>query len=773
MKLSDIVLEDNSRIVPSKMNVRYKLSMLLRAWPLFLLSFVFIFISIFLYIYYSVPYYSVSNSIMVKDATKGANFFESPVFEGLNEFKSSNPVDNEMDVIKSGILMRKVLEDLELYNNYYYVNRFKRKTAIFHENLPFKLEMMDVFEPKNPREEKEMKIVELQKEYVIAQLNGNYVKFETNKEVKTEYARFRLSYPSETKWGVLESPILVEFKKPSELAGIFSSNLEVETKDKLSSVLYITLEEIVPQRGVLVLDQLVNEYNEQLSEDKKEVAKKSLEFLNSQIEHTLSELNTMELSIESFKNSRNVVNVQSDSKVYQENYIKNNREISDLENQIEIYTNVLEVVSNDSEGDISSLSSLIRSDSYLTNTMNEYQDSKAIIVEYEKALMPDNPLMVKQKSILNSAKNNIISHIGINKKQLEITLQNLKNENAQFASKSNSAPRLERQYEEISRDLGIKKEHYLYLIKKKEETALFIASVPSNQAKVIDSASFGYVPVKPYPPVLYIAGLFFSFTIPFAWVFGGSLLSDKIVGRSDLSSVSDVDVLGEISYCKTNDIFAINYKSNTAVSEQFRLIRSNFNYKSDGDQSKAILVTSSISGEGKTFFTINFAKSLSMVGKRVAVLEYDLRKKGLKNDLNIKSEKGISNFLTSDDFTLQDLMDSGNEVNGITFFQVGNIAEDPAENLHSRKNAEFISMLKRNYDYVVIDTSPIGLVSDALALAELVDYSIFIVRYDYTSKKNLDFFIDINNTNRLKNPMIVINGSKKSEAYTYGHYSYN
>ncbi|WP_439489754.1 GumC family protein [Algoriphagus sp.] len=710
---------------------------------------------------------------MLKDATKGANFFENPVFEGLNEFKSSNPVDNEMDVIKSGLLMGKVLEDLDLYNNYYILNRFNRKTAVFYENLPFRLDMKEVFQIADPKEKKEMLLLELHQDYVLAEINDQLVKIETNKEVKSRYARFTLTYDVQPELGPLAFPILIEFKSPAELAGTFSANLEVETKDKQSSVLYITLLEKVPQRGALVLDQLVIEYNEQLSEDKKEVAQKSLEFLDSQIMQTLAELSLMEQGIESFKNTRNVVNVQTDTQVYQENYIRNNKEISDLENQIEIYTTVLEVVSNDSEGDISGLSSLIRSDSYLTNTMTEYQDAKAKITEYEKSIMPDNPLMIKQKSILNAARTNIISHIGINKKQLEITVQNLRNENAQFANKSNAAPRLERQYEEISRDLGIKKEHYLYLIKKKEETALFIASVPSNQAKVIENASFGYIPVKPYPPVLYMAGLFLSFTIPFAWVFGGSLLSDKINARSDLSGVSDIEVLGEISYVKNNDIFAINYKNNSAISEQFRLIRSNFNYKSNADDCKAIMITSSISGEGKTFFALNFAKSLSMVGKRVAVLEYDLRKKGLKNDLKIQSEKGISNYLTSEDFTLKELMESGNEINGITFFQVGNIAEDPAEIMHSNKNAAFIAMLKNQYDYVVIDTAPIGLVSDALALTDLVDYSIFIVRYDYTSKKNLDFFLDIINSNRLKNPMIVINGSKKSEAYTYGNYSYH
>lgn len=772
MKLSNLIIEDNPDSTSGKMDLKYKLNQLVKAWPLFLMSFAVILTAVWFYIYYATPYYSVNSSIMLKDITKGADFLENPVFEGLNEFNSSNTVDNEVDVIQSGLLMREVVRDLGLYNDYFYVNSLHKKTAIFYKNLPFTIEMKEVT-PVKEAGKKQMLIKELYETHFIAEIDGEQVRIDTDKLVATRYAKFRLKYPNPLKWGPLAQPIRVDFKSPDELAGDFAGHLEVEVKDKLSSVLYISLLESVPERGVMVLDRLVQEYNEQLSEDKKEVARKSLEFINNQINLTLTDLSGMEQDIESFKNSKNVVDVETDTKVYRENYLRNNREIADLQNQIDIYTSVQSVVSSDSEGDISGLSSLIKTDPYLSTSMAEYQNARSKIAEYEKTIMPDNPLMIREKSILNTARRNIVNHIAINKKQLEITLENLKSQNEKFQNKSFSAPKLERQFEEISRDLGIKKEHYLYLIKKKEETSLFLASMPSNQAKVIDSASFGHVPAKPYPPVLYLAGLFFAFTGPFVLVFGRSLLSDKVIVRSDLSSVSQVEVLGEISFLKSDDVFKINYKNNSPISEQFRLIRSNFNYKLDDDVSKVILVTSSTSGEGKTFFAINFAKSLSMVGKRVAVLEYDLRKKGLKQELKIESDNGITTYLDSPDFTLQDLVSSGSEINGITFYQVGRIAEDPAEKMHSSKNAKLINKLKEEFDYVVIDTAPIGLVSDALALMDLVDYSILMVRYDYTTKKNLDFFVNILKTNQMKNPMIVINGSKNSVAYSYGNYSYS
>ncbi|MDR7131772.1 capsular exopolysaccharide synthesis family protein [Algoriphagus sp. 4150] len=772
MKLSNILIEENPGFTSKSMDIKDKLLQIFKFWPLFLVSFVLAITAVWVYVYYAIPYYSVTNSIMLRDVTKGANFLENPVFEGLDEFKSSNTVDNEMDVIQSGLLMNEVVSSLNLYNDYFIENKFKKKEAVFYKDLPFAIDMEEVIAIKSS-EPKVMRITEFKKSSFIAEIDDEVIEIDVNKSVSTKYAKFKLAYNENIKLGPLENPILVHFKSSEELAGTFVSQLKVEAKDKFSSVLYLSLFETVPQRGVLVLNELVDQYNLQLSEDKKEVARKSYAFITKQINSVLSDLSVMEQNIESFKSAKNVVNVETDSKVYQENYIRNNREISDLKNQIDIYNSVQSVVSSDIEGDITGLSSLINSDPYLSASMAEYQDAKAKITEYEKSLMPDNPLMIKQVSILNSARRKVVGHIDIKKRQLEITLQNLENENSQFQSKSYSAPKLERQYEEISRDLGIKKEHYLYLIKKREETALFIESVPSNQAKVIDNASFGYVPSKPYPPVLYLAGLFFAFTVPFVYVYGGSLLSNKVIERADLETISQIDVLGEVSYLKKDEVFVINYKDRTPVSEQFRLIRSNFNYKIAKDKSSVILVTSSISGEGKTFFAVNFAKSLSMVGKKVAVLEYDLRKRGLKTELNLKSEKGISNYLSESDFTLENLIEAGSEVNGITVFPVGNIAEDPSEIMYSNKNSLLIERLRENFDYIIIDTAPIGQVSDAFELTNLADYSIFMVRYDYTSKKNLDFFSDIIKNNRLNNPMIVLNGSKNSVAYAYGHYSYN
>jgi len=772
MKLSEILIDNSSEDSFRKGNIKDQLLSYLKFWPWFLGSFVLLMSLAWVYLYYAPPYFAVNSSVMLRDNARGAVFLDNPVMQDLKEYQTSNIIDNEVDVIKSSLLVKKVLNDLEMYNNYFYLDKFKKSIPVFEGNLPFMIEMIEIH-PNSSEDIAQITIKEFSDDFILAEIDGQSIKFAPSSVVNTKYAKFRITYPESKNKIVLEQDILIQFVTPDQLASSVAGQLKVETKDKTSSILYLSLMETVPQRGVLILNQLVNEYNLQSAEEKKEVALKSYDFINNQISLVLSDLNSMEQQVEYFKNAKNVVDVQSDSKFYQENSLINSNKISELQNEIDIYASIQAFIKNNQDGDILGLSSLIKSDTYLFSLMQEYNTLKREKTRLKLSVLDENPLMVNMSNKLKSSENSILSHIGNNKKALDITLGNLKSNKVQLQSRSKSAPRVEREFEEITRDLGIKKEHYLYLIKKKEETALFLASVPTNHAKIIDVASFSIIPTKPFPPVIYLVSAFFAFIIPFSFAYSKNALSSKISNYGDIKKLTESEILGELSYEHTGKLFAIGKTEKTAISEQLRLIRSNFNFIAASDSPKSILVTSSISGEGKTFFALNFAKSLTMIGKKVAVLEYDLRKKGLHKALELKTIQGISDYLCSSDFTLEQLVDSGIDVNGITFFQVGNVPEDPAELMYSSKNLNLINRLKELYDFVIIDTAPIGQVSDAFSLASFVDYTIYMVRYDYTSKKNIEFFEDVINSKKLINPLIVLNGSKTSSKYAYGHYNYN
>ncbi|WP_296620319.1 polysaccharide biosynthesis tyrosine autokinase [Marivirga sp.] len=770
MKLSEILVDDSSKTSYKKEDIKDHINSYLKFWPLFIGSFLLIFSLVSLYLYYAIPYYSVNSSVMLKDNARGAAFVDNPVLMDMKEYQTSNIVDNEVDVLQSSILVKKVANDLKLYNNYFYLTGLNKLIPVFEQDLPFQIETIEIY-PVIDGEEPEMLIKEFDGNFIIAEIDNELIKIPLSTLVNTKYAKFKISLAISS--NDFDKEVLVKFRTPDQIASIISSQLDVETKDKNSSIIYLSLLETVPQRGVLILNELIDEYNLQSSDEKKEVAIKSFDFINSQIDLVLGELNSMEQQVESFKNTRNVVDIQTDSKFYQENFLINNKEIAEVQNQIDISNSIQEFITNNPNGDITGLSSLIKSDSYLFSLMQEYNSLVNEKSRLDQSVLEGSPLIVNLNRRRESSRKSILSHIENNNKALNITLRNLNAKNAQFQSKSSSSPRVERQYEEITRDLGIKKEHYLYLLQKKEETALFIASVPANHAKSIDLASFSLIPFKPNPPLIYLVSAFFAFVIPFAYAYSKNLLDNKVSNLADIKAVTEAEVLGELSYDGNSKLFAIDQINKTPISEQFRLIRSNFNFLGDSDSSKSILVTSSISGEGKTFFALNFAKSLSMIGKKVAVLEYDLRKEGLNGVFGLESNLGISDYLSSSNFTIDRLIQSGEDVNGITFFQMGNVPDNPAELMYSKKNFSLISKLKEKYDFVIIDTAPIGQVSDAFSLAAFVDYTIFMVRYDYSSKKNIHFFEDIIKSKKLVNPLIVLNGSKTSIKNTYGHYNYN
>lgn len=772
MKLSEILIDDSSKEDYKKTDLKDQINVYLKSWPLFILSFFLILGLISVYLYYAIPYYEVSSSIMLKDNARGAVFADNPVLLDLKEYQTSNIVDNEVDVLQSSILVKKVINDLKINNNYFYKNEYNKLIPVFEEDLPFEIQTIETYQTQ-PGSDPQMIIKELNKDFIIIEIDDKLRKFAPSTLVETKYSSFKINYSKSFSEYKFLNEIVVKFLSSDQIASMVSSQLKIETKDKNSSIIYLSLLDIVPQRGVLILNKLIDEYNLQSGEEKKEVAIKSFDFINSQIDIVLSDLNSMEQQVEYFKNSRNVVDIQNDSKFYQENFLLNNKVIADVQNEIDINTSIQEFIKNNNTGDILGLSSLVKSDSYLFSLMETYNSLKNEKARLDQSVLEESPVMINLNRKLQFSQNDILNHVQNSKRALEITLRNLESKNSQFQVKSNSSPQVERQYEEITRDLGIKKEHYLYLIKKKEETALFMASVPANHAKSIDLASFSPVPSKPNSPLIYLISAFFAFVFPFAYVFSKNLLGNKVSNLSDIKGVTEAEILGELSYDNKTNLFAIDKVNKTPISEQFRLIRSNFNFLATSDSAKSVLITSSISGEGKTFFAMNFAKSLSMIGKRVAVLEYDLRKKGLNSALGLKSIKGISDYLGSADFTIDNLMQSGEEVNGITFFQMGKVPENPAELMYSKKNFIFISKLKEIYDFIIIDTAPIGQVSDAFSLASFVDYTIYMVRYDYSSIKNIHFFEDVIKSKKLVNPLIVLNGSKTSLKNSYGRYNYN
>lgn len=772
MKASDILLDG---FLPNDSGnprgVKRSLMYYLRYWKLFAISMVVFFSIAFVYIYYSVPIYTVSSAIMLKDDAKGSKFFENPVVGELEEFKSSQITENEVDVLESAELIKEVMEGLNYYNLYYKENLFGRLEALSDNQLPFNFKVLEIF-PNRISEVKDMNIESIQGDIIRFSIDGNPDETVFGKSLKNEFGIFIFEKNDLTD-SFKDFPVKIRFYNKNELAGIFGGGLKVEPKDKNSSIIYITLNTEFPQRGVEILNGLVDTYNKNALDEKKEVVLSTLSFLDGQLTKLSADLELIQQNIEQFKYKRNVVDIENDSKLYQENAVEASKQIVDVQNQLEILKNVQADLRSNSEQNIT-IGPLSNNDPALLAMIEDFNRELENLRRLRTSLLPENPVYVNSQNSLNNFRDKILGHIQNRVFALEITLKNVESTNSSFNRKSNSGPMVQREYEALTRDVEIKKEHYLYLIKKREETSLYLASVPSTHSKTINRASFFPIPVQPKTSLIYSSVLFVALIIPFAFLFIKRTFDEKLEDKGLISNLLPINMLGELSEIpKKERGMIIDDSSRTPIAEQIRYVRSSYCLQKKSESSQVILITSTISGEGKTFFALNFAKSLAMIGKKTAVLSYDLRKPQVNEALVDVNAPSLSGFLSDKSITIDDLLSSGISIHGFTFFQSGQVPKNPGELMINERNKELIYHLRHLYDFIIIDSSPVGQVADALSLVPLVDSTIYMMRYNWTSKHDIEFFQQLNQEEKLVDPMLVLNGSKVGQGYAYGYYQYS
>jgi len=326
---------------------------------------------------------------------------------------------------------------------------------------------------------------------------------------------------------------------------------------------------------------------------------------------------------------------------------------------------------------------------------------------------------------------------------------------------------------DISRQQGTKENLYLYLLQKREESALAL-EVTVSKTRLLDAATEEDSPVSPKTKLVCILALFLGVGLPLAGLYISDALDDKVQSKRDVRHATGTPILGEISHNSSKKSLVVTEESGTSIAEMFRLVRSNLQFATAGKENKVILVTSSTSGEGKTLFSINLAASLTLIGKKVALLELDLRMPSLFKQLEIPPGIGISDFLVaSDKIAIEDILRPHNNVPGLYMACSGSLPPNPAELMMSPNLGYFINELRKSFDFIIIDTAPIGKVADAFSLSSMIDSTIYLVRYNYTPKSMLELIDDIYSSKKLAHPMIVLNDAKEKTTHAYGYgYSY-
>ena len=761
-------------------------------WPWFVGAVLLCFVGAWFYLHWATPIYNISATVLIKDEKKGGGAGLSSELEdmGLSGLMtSSKNIDNELEVLRSKTLVKEVVNQLGLYISYTDEDEFPAKglykTSPVQVNLtPQEAEKLNspmvVEITLQPKGSMDVNVTVDEKGYqkhfeklpaIFPTDEGTLTFFLQPADSITLRDGTKISQKEQR-----ERRIIATINKPMHVARAYCKNLSVEPTSKTTSVAVISLKNSSLQRGQDFIDQLLEMYNRNTNNDKNEIAQKTAEFIDERIGIISKELGSTEANLESFKRDAGITDLTSEAQIalagnaeYEKKSVENRTQIS-LVNDLRKYLrgNEYEVLP----------SNVGLQDAALIGAIERYNE---MLMERKRLLRTStesNPTIVNLDTSIRAMKANVQATLEGTLQGLMITKESLDREASRYSRRISNAPGQERAYVSIARQQEIKAGLYLMLLQKREENAIALAAT-ANNAKIIDEAIADDIPVSPKRSMIYLIALILGVGIPVGIIYLIELTKFKIEGRADVEKLTSVPVVGDIPLTDEkndkNGSIAVFENKNNLMSETFRNIRTNLQFMLDNDQ-KVILVTSTVSGEGKSFVSSNLAISLSLLGKKVVIVGLDIRKPGLNKVFQLSNkERGITQYLSNPETDLMELVQPSDVNKNLFILPGGTVPPNPTELLARNGLDRAIETLKKNFDYVILDTAPIGMVTDTLLIGRVADLSVYVCRADYTHKAEYTLINELSFEKKLPNLCTVINGvdlKKRKYGYYYGYGKY-
>ena len=773
-----------SELDEEKVNYQELLFKYIIHWPWFIASVLACLVGAWVYLHFQTSVYQVSASIMIKDDKKGGSAGSADLENlGLGGMiTSTQSIDNEIEVLRSKTILKEVVNNLELYITYYDEDEFPKKelyktspiivnlTAQEADNLP-DVAIIDMKLTQEGGLDVNLKVG-------LNEYNKHFEKLPA--VLPTDVGTFGFALKDSLSNGRMEGQNIVRnisamVSRPFGVAKGYQWAINIEPTSKTTSVAVVSLMNTNIQRGQDFINKLIEMYNRNTNNDKNEVAEKTKEFINERIKIINEELGSTEDKLEAFKRNAGLTNIGSDAQLAVEGNAEYERKRVENGTQINLIRDLTKYISNPSNEYEVLPANIGLSDNGLTTQIDRYNE---LIFERKRLLRTsteNNPMIVNLDTSIRAMKANVKAAIDGTLQGLLIVKADLDREASRFSRRISDAPGQERQYVSIARQQEIKAGLYLMLLQKREENAITLAAT-ANNAKIIDEPAAEGGPVSPKPKMIYMVALAVGLGLPVGFIFLLGLTKFKIEGRGDVEKLTRLPIVGDVPLTdeKTGSITVFE-NQNTLMSETFRNVRTNLQFMLESSQ-KVILVTSTVSGEGKSFISANLAISLSLLGKKVVIVGLDIRKPGLNKIFNIpRKEMGITQYLSNPEKNLMDFVHSSDVSKNLYIIPGGTVPPNPTELLARDGLDKAIAILRKEFDYVILDTAPVGMVTDTLLIGRIADLSVYVCRADYTRKAEFTLINELADNNKLPNLCTVINGldlQKKKYGYYYGYGKY-
>lgn len=753
-------------------------------WPWYIVSVVVCLCCAYMYLRYSTPVYTASAKILIKEQDSYRSKSSTPLSDvtELATINLTSLFDNELEIISSRNLIKRAVSDLGLYITHAQRRKFGYDIQ-FYKNSPVQVYM-------TPEEAEKLRgTVQVRMLY-----NGNehiaFVSYTNNygEYVTIENKISDLPAALSTDAGVItftpapnyvpdpSLELIAEIRKPQSTAVSYKANLSISPTSKTTTIARITVNNTVPARAVDFINQLVKVYNEEANEEKNEVARKTAEFIEERISIINRELGSAENELATFKQRSGLTNLASDAQIALQEKSRYDKQLAENATQLNLVQDLHNYLL-----DADNLNEVIPSnigleDASLKNIITQYN---TLLIERKRLLRTsseNNPAVVNINASIEAMRGTVQTSINSVLRGLQITQKSLQREANKFSGRISNAPKQEQEFITIQRQQEIKATLYTLLLKKREENALTLAATASNGRLIEAPASGGAI--APRSKMIWVAALILGLGIPVVLIYLLGLLKYKIENRMDVEKLTKVPVIGEVPSCPdslkgdSNNI-VVRENRNNLMEETFRAVRTNLLFMLEKGE-KVILVTSSIPQEGKSFIAANLAVSLAFLGKKTLIVGMDIRKPGLNKTFGFSTRSyGITNYLGNpEEVNLSDMIMTSEISPNLHILPGGSVPPNPTELVSRPIFDETIEKLKAQYDYIILDTAPIGLVTDTSIIAHVADVGVVVCRADYTPKaafKNINNLQQDKIFSKLAALVNDINMSSRKNSYSYNY----
>ncbi|WP_033958621.1 GumC family protein [Psychroserpens jangbogonensis] len=746
----------------------------LSKWKLILVCVLIALAVAFLKIRYSTFLYQANATIKLKEDENSRSLAEISSLQNGGLATTLPNVSDEIQVIKSRAILTEVVKDLKL--NIKYSVHGKVKQGEIYSNPPMNISFFmsdsligkinkSLFIKIISAQKFELSNVNTKKLFEFS--NGETTTHSFGDKVETTFGEFVLT-PNIGNYGAdPDSYVEISIKPIHSVVESYLSAIKISTTEK-SNVINLSLKESVKEKARLILDKVIEKYNDDVIYDKELIVKTTSDFITNRLNIVSNELEQVDFTAEKLQKNNRLTALSSQSSIFLESERQTDAKISETNNQLQLAEYMTESL-NDESRDSDLLPDMAIGTSDVKQLTKSHND---LVLQRDRILKNSsnkNPTVVKLNDQINALKNNLNQSLGNIKSANEITLKNLNREGSRIRGQIYSAPGKERQFRDIKRQQDIKESLYLYLLEKREETAITLGMSTAN-AKVIDYAYTNDNPVSPNKRIIYLASLLLGLIIPVSLIYALDLIDNKVQTKEDVLRLVKAPFIGDIpkSDLKHKVVKKVDY---SPKAEAFRIIRTNVNFMLQKSEihCKTVFVTSTTAQEGKSHTATNLASSFSFSGKKTLLIETDIRVPRVNDYLKIKADKGLTEFISDKSLNIEDVTIKAPENSFLDVIPSGAIPPNPAELLMSDRVTYLFDNAKKQYDYIIVDTAAVGLVTDTLLICDHADIFIYVVSANNIDKRQLHIAQTMYEEKRLPNMVTLLNGSVKKKGYGYGY----